>query len=174
MERDGHSGDVILVSRYNTAILVENCNVKLTDITVAVSEGSLLHHPLEAAQANIEMDDCEMYGGLYAMFAHQGCKISARQCKFHNAYSMGANCMDSIGEFVDCYFFKNRWRVLQYSLKVFPSRRNFNFHFLAERMGLSCRGIPRLNAPGATLPKTRRLVSMFMAEHRFRFYPLKL
>ena len=107
--RDGENGEVVISSRYNTAMLIENCKLKLSDITLAVSEGSLLHHPLEAVQASIEMEDCEMYGGLYAMFAHQHCKISARQCKFHNAYSMGAYCADSEAYFVDCYFFKNRY-----------------------------------------------------------------
>jgi hypothetical protein len=107
-ERDGATGEVVIVARYKTAVLIENCKAKLSDITLAVGEGSLLHHPLECVCASIEMDDCEMYGGLYAMFAHQQCNIVARQCKFHNAYSMGAHCMDSTASFEDCYFFKNR------------------------------------------------------------------
>ena len=100
-------GEVLIVSRHATCIQVNRCSVEIKDMTIAVEEGALAHHPLQCDHADVEMESVECYGGLYAAFAFDVSNITANRCRFHNSYSHGFHLMNSTGFFQNCFFFKN-------------------------------------------------------------------
>ena len=97
-----------IVSRHDTTLLVERCNVVLTDIGLCVEEGALMHHALHIDSGDVKLDGCEIFGGLYACFACGESKISAKQSRFHSAYSFGVTLLNSSATFHDCFIFRNK------------------------------------------------------------------
>jgi hypothetical protein len=106
--REGEKGDVCFVSRHDTALLVENCKVSLTDIGLCVEEGALMHHALHVDGGEVTLEGCEVFGGLYACFACSESKINAMQSRFHSALSFGVTLLNSSANFHDCFIFRNK------------------------------------------------------------------
>jgi hypothetical protein len=107
--REGERGEVCFVSRHDTALLVENCKVSLTDIGLCVEEGALMHHALHVDEGGeITLEGCEVFGGLYACFACSESKIHAKQSRFHSALSFGVTLLNSSANFYDCFIFRNK------------------------------------------------------------------
>ena len=146
---EGEALSAVIISRYKSAILIDHCTVKLHEITMVVEEGTLQHHPLEIDNSTVEMTDCEMYGGMSAMFCYSNSNITAKQCKFHNAFSSGANTMNSKASFEDCYFFKNR----EDGLNICGPQSNVSCSrcYIAENAGF---GVQVYNGASATLHAT--------------------
>lgn len=111
-------GHVVILSRHDTAVLVDRCSVKMVDIVMAVEEGALMHHALHIDHGEVNMDNCEMYGGLYGLFASDKSSVNALRCRFHAAYSFGASLLNSKGSFTDCYFFRCAFKPLTTCLAV--------------------------------------------------------
>jgi len=119
---------VVFVSRHDTTLLVESCKVKLTEIGLCVEEGALMHHALHIDSAEVMLDGCEIFGGLYATFACGDSTLNARQTRFHSAYSFGVSILNSIAHFHDCFIFCNKedgFNIGGGTSKVFLSYSNF-------------------------------------------------
>ena len=99
---------MVFVSRHETTLLVSGCKVSLNTIGFCVEEGALEHHAMLIDNAEVEMEGCELFGGLYACFACSDSKINARMTRFHSAYSYGVTLLNSSGSFTDCFMFKNK------------------------------------------------------------------
>ena len=59
--------EAVIVSRHETAMLIEDCAVTLRGVTVVVEEGSLTNHALEADHGTLSIDTCDISGGLYGV-----------------------------------------------------------------------------------------------------------
>ena len=80
----------------------------ITNIGLCVEEGALMHHALQVDRGHVELDGCEVFGGLYACFASNDSFITAKQTRFHSAYSFGLTLLNSSGTFGDCFIFRNK------------------------------------------------------------------
>ena len=106
--REGHVGECVFVSRFESCLLVEGCKVILKNIGLCVEEGALMHHALHIDGGEVDMDACEIFGGLYACFACSGSTLTANQSRFHSAYSFGVTCLNSNANLTDSFCFRNQ------------------------------------------------------------------